>query len=609
MSRMGKWNSRKKYHVDRSLMEHNQRIKWKNFFRRQMCVSIFSILGVSMVVLGSSYAIFTSLNESKDYNVIQVGTLQIAYDDTSNGLGNIISLNNAYPVSDLEGMSKDGYKFKITNTGTLATDYSVRVLNDEMMIEADGCGDNLLGLDNIKYSINGSDSAILSSTELTNPTYTIETGVLQPSESKTFEIKMWIKQDAGNEVLGTHYHGKVVIDSVRGTLTNSTNEECFVFDESTETITDYMCYSGNSNGLEVITDVRIPAIIAGVRVKAIGNNAFQSNNLTSVTLPNTITTIGNNAFSHNNLTNITIPSNVTEIGADAFLKSSDSNQNLRIITNQTNNSFIWGNITGATDTTTTFITGTVSHSSGDIAILSYVPNNNISKVFTYNNTNCLGGEEEACIESVLLEEYPTGTIIKYKVNDQEEKYFNVISDNGNTLTMQQREHTVDKVVWYQEEANIYGPITAIEALENATGNWTNVNNQTYTMGTTIFKDNYFTGCYHAETPSVCTKNIYTLEERTAKARMITAQEAFAFGCTYRVDNSCPSWMNNYLYTSTNYGATVDQGDENNLGYWTMNAGSYTSDVHAIRVNYRGYLGGTTTTNETNGARAVVVINK
>ena len=136
----------------------------------------------------------------------------------------------------------------------------------------------------------------------------------------------------------------------------ATAEECFEFDTSTQNITNYLCYSGNGNGLPTITDVVIPSSINGVSVRAIGSTTlvssvsylnkekiiasplannlnkktkvkllatvsrgpFSSKNLTSVVIPDSVTTIGDNAFRDNNLTSVTIPNSVTSIGNGAF---------------------------------------------------------------------------------------------------------------------------------------------------------------------------------------------------------------------------------------------------------------------------------------------------
>ena len=66
------------------------------------------------------------------------------------------------------------------------------------------------------------------------------------------------------------------------------------------------------------SSVTIPETIDDVFVTAIGEDAFRSTSITSVTIPNSVTSIGKAAFSGTSLTSITIPNNVTSIGFSAF---------------------------------------------------------------------------------------------------------------------------------------------------------------------------------------------------------------------------------------------------------------------------------------------------
>lgn len=72
-------------------------------------------------------------------------------------------------------------------------------------------------------------------------------------------------------------------------------------------------YSGND------TEIVIPDNIDGKKVTSIGEGAFENcSSLTSIRIPDSITSIGNYAFYFTSLTDITIPDSVTSIGFWAF---------------------------------------------------------------------------------------------------------------------------------------------------------------------------------------------------------------------------------------------------------------------------------------------------
>ena len=235
---------------------------------------------------------------------------------------------------------------------------------------------------------------------------------------------------------------------------------------------------------------------------------------------------------------------------------------------------------------------------------------NIITAYTYNQTAgasnyCIRGDESTCVETTCYENATAGscaagTIIDYMVNDNKVVRFHVMYDNGSTMTMQSQKNTVYSIAWYQDNTNTMGPMTVLPVLESKTSNWTNVNKQTYTMGTTVFKTNAYTGC---SAYNSCTTNIYTLPERSANARMITLQEAADLGCT-RETTKCPIWMYNYMYYSTDNGGTINDiyatNGGANFGYWTMNPWV---------IHTSGVVSETSLSTNYSGARAVVEINK
>ncbi|MDD3868517.1 MAG: leucine-rich repeat domain-containing protein [Candidatus Absconditabacteria bacterium] len=98
----------------------------------------------------------------------------------------------------------------------------------------------------------------------------------------------------------------------------ATPATCFTTTESAGniTITDYLI--GNEG---CTTAVVIPSVIGEKPVTGIGNDAFRSNRLISVTIPDSVTSIGNYAFYYSELTSVTIPDPVISIGNYAFYYS------------------------------------------------------------------------------------------------------------------------------------------------------------------------------------------------------------------------------------------------------------------------------------------------
>lgn len=64
--------------------------------------------------------------------------------------------------------------------------------------------------------------------------------------------------------------------------------------------------------------VTIPDTLGGSPVFEIGNTSFQSQLITSVTIPSTVKKIGTAAFNQNSLTSVVLPESLTSLGASAF---------------------------------------------------------------------------------------------------------------------------------------------------------------------------------------------------------------------------------------------------------------------------------------------------
>ena len=80
-------------------------------------------------------------------------------------------------------------------------------------------------------------------------------------------------------------------------------------------------YAVTTIGAEAFRSNRLTSVTIPDSVTTIGADAFRSNRLTSVTIPDSVTTIGDSAFRSNSLTSVTIPDSVTTIGTYAFFNN------------------------------------------------------------------------------------------------------------------------------------------------------------------------------------------------------------------------------------------------------------------------------------------------
>lgn len=155
------------------------------------------------------------------------------------------------------------------------------------------------------------------------------------------------------------------------TLDPYTSENCFAFDGTTGTITDYYNYENNGKKQnECPRDVLIPSKINNIEVTTIGNSAFRNKNITSVEIPSSVvtvdgaafmnndivnlklsdglTTINQSAFNDNEITTVEIPNSVTTIGPYAFTNNNITNVTIK---NKQENVILGSKAFGTFDTT------------------------------------------------------------------------------------------------------------------------------------------------------------------------------------------------------------------------------------------------------------------
>ena len=285
---MKRFNNRKKITKEK-IEEYNfKEVALTKMAKRQLLVTLFSILGVTIISLGSAYAVFTSVSKSEDYNVIKVGTLNIDFGEDSS---NTIDLTGQYPMSDEEGLKLTPYVFTITNTGTLTADYEVFIQDDTDMINQDNCSGNQLNKDYIRYKLDTGSPANLSSIAGSN--YKIATGSLEAGSSVNYTLYVWIREGVGNDVLNKHYHGKIVVngvntqgDPVSDVVLGNVGENGSTYDDGEDTFitgegpNNYIWYSGKLwRAVSVNNEAKTTKLVTQWNISSIiyssGSTAFE----------------------------------------------------------------------------------------------------------------------------------------------------------------------------------------------------------------------------------------------------------------------------------------------------------------------------------------------
>ena len=194
---------------------------------------------------------------------------------------------------------------------------------------------------------NGNDAVVNIPSEINGtPVTTIGNAAFRDSSVTSVTIPASVTEIGANAFAGctnltsVNYKGdwsKLTIQSGNPAVQDAANAQLFDFafippDNTAVIVTNYK-YNGAA------ADVTIPSRYQGKPVTAINNAAFPNSAVTSVTIPDSITSIPDAAFVNcSNLTNISIPNSVTYIGFSAFdgcasLKSITLPSSLRTIGN------------------------------------------------------------------------------------------------------------------------------------------------------------------------------------------------------------------------------------------------------------------------------------
>ena len=169
-------------------------MNYQNILKKQTSIILISVIFMVLIIIGVSYSLFMQVDESKDIQVLESGTLVL-----STTKGNTITTSTV-PQSDYDGMNTEGYTFSIKNTGTLDCFYTLYISN---------IASNPLDYQYLRISIDGNNPIVLTDLDIdpdNSSRFIFENGKLSAANQEgdviTHNIKVWIDELAPASIIG-----------------------------------------------------------------------------------------------------------------------------------------------------------------------------------------------------------------------------------------------------------------------------------------------------------------------------------------------------------------------------------------------------------------------
>ena len=175
--------------------------------RKDLLILLF-LISITVLVIGVSYALLTkNIIGGSNKVVYKVGDLDVKLDESSS---KDISLTNATPQEDSEGLSNEPYSFSVVNNATTDLKYTIYLEDD---IDAkNSCGTNceLVPYNFVKYNLS-SDSESLKTSSLSSSSTELYTGTITSKSTDKFNLRVWLSIDADNTAMNKYYFGKIKV--------------------------------------------------------------------------------------------------------------------------------------------------------------------------------------------------------------------------------------------------------------------------------------------------------------------------------------------------------------------------------------------------------------
>ena len=168
----------------------------KNKKNIKIAVIILSIVLVVIAISTATYSLFYSESTAANPESYSTGLLSI----TATSKSDNISLTDALPMTDEDGINSTPYTFSIKNIGNLDYKFNIKLLSTSS---------NTISPQYIKLKID--DGEVITLSSLTNSIIKSDV-TLKAKESIDITIRVWLSIDTPNSEIGKTFNSKLVAD-------------------------------------------------------------------------------------------------------------------------------------------------------------------------------------------------------------------------------------------------------------------------------------------------------------------------------------------------------------------------------------------------------------
>ena len=163
-----------------------------------------------LIFIVSAFTVGFSVVKLREYSNVESGDLVITFNEKSDNLDNIVTLDNNNILEYDDGLKSEPYKFSIKNNSKKKSKYKITLEDDLEMMFLDECDQMQFDKSKMYFSINDKIIGIVS--DLYNGSeYVIYEDEIDGGDTLDFEFRIWVDRSYINN---GHYHGIIVVEEI-----------------------------------------------------------------------------------------------------------------------------------------------------------------------------------------------------------------------------------------------------------------------------------------------------------------------------------------------------------------------------------------------------------